>query len=90
MVFQTEKALEDLGDKVDSKDKEKAEELIKELKELLAGSDVDKIKEKSEELSKVAMDLAAKVYQNVQPESDATASESKKEDKVEEASFEEK
>ena len=93
MVFQTEKALEDLGDKVDSKDKEKAEELIKELKELLAGSDIDKIKEKTEELSKVAMDLAAKVYQNVNPEnsnSETTTETSKKDDNVEEAAFEEK
>ncbi len=92
MVFQTEKALEDLGDKVDKKDKEKAEDLVKELKELLEGSDTDKIKEKTEELSKVAMDLAAKVYQNVKPENSDTEEEksSKKEDNVEEASFEEK
>ncbi len=93
MIFQTEKALEDLGDKVDSKDKEKAEELIKELKDLLAGSDTDKIKEKTEELSKVAMDLAAKVYQNVNPENsntDNATETSKKDDNVEEAAFEEK
>ena len=96
MVFQTEKALEDLGDKVEAKDKEKAEELVKELKELLAGSDTDKIKAKTEELSKVAMDLAAKVYQNVNPNNaeatnDDTKNESsKKDDNVEEASFEEK
>jgi len=96
MVFQTEKALEDLGDKVDAKDKEKAEELVKELKELLEGNDTDKIKEKTEELSKVAMDLAAKVYQNVNPENaNADTNEpkentSKKDDDVEEASFEEK
>ena len=92
MVFQTEKALEDLGDKVDSKDKEKAEELVKELKDLLTGNDIDKIKEKTDELSKVAMDLAAKVYQNAQPEhtEEANTNENKKDDNVEEASFEEK
>jgi len=92
MVFQTEKALEDLGDKVEEKDKEKAEELIKELKELLEGNDIDKIKEKTEELSKVAMDLAAKVYQNVNPENanNTESTDNKKEDNVEEASFEEK
>ena len=91
LVFQTEKALEDLGDKVDAKDKEKAEELVKELKTELEGSDIAKIKEKSEELSKVAMDLAAKVYQNVKPENeDKTSNDTKKDDGVEEASFEEK
>ncbi len=92
MIFQTEKALEDLGDKVDAKDKEKAEDLLKELKSELEGSDIDKIKEKTEELSKTAMDLAAKVYQNVNPNNnseDATES-SKKDDNVEEAKFEEK
>jgi len=93
MVFQTEKALEDLGDKVEASDKEKAENLIKELKELLTGNDVDKIKEKTEELSKVAMDLAAKVYQNVNPnnaESTENTTSNKKDDGVEEATFEEK
>ena len=94
MIFQTEKAIEDLGDKVDSKDKEKAEELVKELKDLLTGSEAEKIKEKTEELSKVAMDLAAKVYQNATPEHNNDANEtsetSKKDDNVEEASFEEK
>ncbi len=93
MIFQTEKALEDLGDKVDSKDKEKAEDLVKELKKELEGSDIDKIKEKTEELSKTAMDLAAKVYQSATPNSEATAEEnnkSSKKDDVEEAKFEEK
>lgn len=91
MIFQTEKALEDLGDKVDSSDKEKAEELIKDLKSALEGTDIDKIKEKTEELSKTAMDLAAKVYQNVNPNNgDANETTNSKDDKVEEASFEEK
>ena len=90
MVFQTEKALEDLGDKVEAQDKEKAEALVKELKDLLNGHDTDKIKEKTEELSKVAMDLAAKVYQNVNPNNNETANETSNNDGVEEATFEEK
>ena len=92
MIFQTEKALEDLGDKVDAKDKEKAEDLLKELKSALEGTDIDKIKEKTEELSKTAMDLAAKVYQNVNPNinSEEATESSKKDDNVEEAKFEEK
>ena len=91
MIFQTEKALEDLGDKVDASDKSKAEDLIKELKELLNGNDTDKIKEKTEELSKVAMDLAAKVYQNVNPNNAGNAENAtSNNDGVEEATFEEK
>ena len=92
MVFATEKALEDLGDKVTSEDKEKAEGLIKEVKAALEKDDIEDIKKKTEELSKVAMDLAAKVYQNVNPENsaeEATSNDNKDSD-VEEATFEEK
>ena len=92
MVFATEKALEDLKDKVTSEDKEKAEGLIKEVKAALEKDDIEDIKKKTEELSKVAMDLAAKVYQNVNPENsteEATSNDNKDSD-VEEATFEEK
>ena len=91
MIFQTEKALEDLGDKVDTSDKEKAESALKELKDALNGTDIDDIKNKTDELSKIAMDLAAKVYQNVKPENESEkGQDTKKDDGVEEASFEEK
>ncbi len=91
MIFQTEKALEDLGDKVDASDKEKAESALKELKDALNGTDIDDIKNKTDELSKIAMDLAAKVYQNVKPENESEkGQDTKKDDGVEEASFEEK
>ena len=88
MIFQTEKALEDLGDKVDTSDKEKAESALKELKDALNGTDIDDIKNKTDELSKIAMDLAAKVYQNVKPENESEkGQDTKKDDGVEEASF---
>ncbi len=93
LVFQTEKALKDLGDKVDEKEKEEAEELVKEVREALEKNDIDVIKEKSEELQKKAMALATKVYENVQKEqaeaSDSTT-EDNKEDEVKEAEYEEK
>ena len=50
MIFQTEKAIKDLGDKVDSKDKEEAEDLISDLKKALEGDDIDEIKELKEKL----------------------------------------
>ena len=91
-IFTTEKALSDLGDKVDSKDKEKAEELIADLKKTLEGSDVDEIKKKTEELNKVAMDLAAKVYEQAAKEAQANTSEDNNDDHetVEDATYEEK
>ena len=43
MVFQTEKAIKDLGDKADPKEVEEAEDLIKDLKKALEGGDIDKM-----------------------------------------------
>ena len=95
-VFACEKALNDLGDKVDKKDKEKAENLIEEVKKALEGSDTDEIKKKTEELNKVAMDLAGKVYEQAAKEAGAnSASENNNNsdddhEKVEDATYEEK
>ena len=91
-IFTTEKALSDLGDKVDSKDKENAEELIEEVKKALEGTDTDEIKKKTEELNKVAMDLAGKVYEQAAKEAQANTSEDNNDDHetVEDATYEEK
>ena len=72
-IFATEKAIKDLGDKVDSKDKEKAEKEIEELKETLEGDDVEKIKEAKDKLMESAMALGAKVYEELQKEQAANA-----------------
>lgn len=96
LIFQTEKAITDLGDKVDSKDKEEAEEKMKELKTALEGNDTEDIKKKTDSLNEVAMKLATKVYeqaaqanQNTENAEETTTTEDKK-DNVEEASYEEK
>ncbi len=97
MIFATEKAIKDLGDKVDSKDKEEAEKKIAELKEALEKDDIDDIKKKTESLNEVAMKLASKVYEEAAKENQANAasSDSKEDAKdknadVEEANYEEK
>ena len=79
MVFQTEKSIKDLGDKIDSKEKEEAEGLIKDLKEALEKDDIEDIKTKKEKLSEKAMALATKVYENIQKEQQAPASSSNEE-----------
>lgn len=95
-VFACEKALNDLGDKVDNKDKEKAEELIEEVKKALEGTDTDEIKKKTEELNKVAMDLAGKVYEQAAKEAQANSASDDNNnndddhEKVEDATYEEK
>ena len=98
MIFATEKAIKDLGDKVDEKDKKDAEEKIEELKKAMEANDTDDIKKKTENLNEVAMKLATKVYEEAAKEKQAeTKSEEKEESKdkdskddVEEANYEEK
>ena len=97
MIFQTEKALKDLGDKVDSKDKEEAEDMISDLKKALEGDDIDEIKELKEKLQEKAMALATKVYeeaakanQAAQGSDDSEDETDSKKDNVQEASYEEK
>ena len=94
MIFATEKAIKDLGDKVDSKDKEKAEEQIKELKEVLEKEDVEEINKKKEALMETANALATKVYEEAakqaQTENSESTEETKKDNNVKDAEFEEK
>jgi molecular chaperone DnaK len=81
MIFATEKAIKDLGDKVDSKDKEKAEEQIKDLKEALEKDDIEDIKSKTEKLNESAMALATKVYEEAAKQQQAETAEEEVEDK---------
>ncbi len=95
LIFQTEKAMKDLGDKVEESDKTEAENKIKDLKEALEKNDTEDIKKKTESLQEIAMKLATKVYeqtaQNSQANTETTSDASKdKKDDVEEASYEEK
>ena len=100
MIFATEKAIKDLGDKVDSKDKEKAEEQIKDLKEALEKDDIEDIKSKTEKLNESAMALATKVYEEAakkaqEEQKDEEPKEEKKnkkskDDDVMDADYEEK
>lgn len=95
LIFATEKAIKDLGDKVDSADKEKAEKQVKELKEALEGSDMDLVKTKKDALNETAMSLSAKVYEQAaqanqaNQESTTDAKEDKKDDVID-AEYEEK
>ena len=84
MVFQTEKAIKDLGDKADKKQVEEAKDLIKDLKDALEDGDIDKIKEEKEKLQEKAMALASKVYEEAAKErqsQEETEEKDEKEDK---------
>ncbi len=95
LVFQTEKSIKDLGDKITNEEKEETEKLIKDLKEALEKKDIEDIKTKKDKLQEKAMALATKVYENIQKEQAANqnneaAKEEKKDDGVQDASYEEK
>ena len=78
LVYQSEKSLADLGDKIDAADKGAIEDLIKKVKEALNGTDTDAIKAASEELSKKFYEVSTKVYQQAQgqaPQNDANPAE---------------
>ena len=95
LLFQTRKAIKDLGDKVDSKDKSEAEDLMKDLEKAISDNDIETIKDKKEKLQEKAMALSAKVYEEAAKERQTEEpaeddSSSKKDDgKVKEADIEE-
>ena len=62
MVFQTEKAMGELGDKVDAGEKADVEAKLNALKEALKGTDIEAIKAKQEELQKAFYAISEKVY----------------------------
>ncbi|MBO6176729.1 MAG: molecular chaperone DnaK [Treponema sp.] len=62
LVYQTEKTLKDLGDKVNAEDKAKVEAAANELKEALKGDDIEAIKAKSEALKQASYKIAEELY----------------------------
>ena len=76
LVYQSEKSIAELGDKLDSADKTALEGLINDLKEKLKGEDIEAIKTASEDLSKKFYEVSSKIYQaaqNQNPQGNDTA-----------------
>jgi len=101
VIFMTEKAIKDLGDKVTDSDKEEAEKLIEKTKKALEGDDLEEIKKSKDELLKKANELATKVYEETaknqkadeqanSDEEEETKSSKKKDDDVVDAEYTEK
>ena len=70
LVFQSEKALTDLGDKLSADEKAGVQAEIDKVKEALKGTDTEMIKMATDGLSKKFSDLAGKIYQQQAPQGD--------------------
>jgi molecular chaperone DnaK len=68
MVYQTEKTLKDLGDKLSSEDKDKIQAEIDKVKEALKGTDIQAIKDAKESLTQAFYTISQKMYQQAGPQ----------------------
>lgn len=66
MVYQCEKTLKDLGDKVPADEKAKIEGKLDALRNALKGTDIADIKAKQEDLQKDFYEMSSRVYQQAQ------------------------
>ncbi len=70
MVYQTEKALNDMGDKISESEKAPILAAVEKLKQAQKGSDVGAIKAATEEVQKAFYAVSEKLYQNAAPQGD--------------------
>ncbi len=63
MVYQSEKLLADSGDKLSDDDKSKISSAVEVLKDALKGEDINLIKSRQEELTKIFYEVSEKMYQ---------------------------
>ncbi len=68
LSYTTKKTVDELGDKISAEDRDRIEKVRKEIEELLKGDDTEKLKQKTEELSKVLYEASSKVYQSKEAE----------------------
>jgi len=67
LVYNSEKTLTDLGDKISGEEKAKVEAEIDNTKKALETNDTAKIKEATEKLTKVFYDMSEQLYKNANP-----------------------
>lgn len=88
LVYQTEKNLKELGDKLESESKNKLEAAVGRLREAVKSQHIDEINSASEALNQVWNEVSSKMYQQHASETQSTAQEQPKAENVEEAEFE--
>jgi molecular chaperone DnaK len=75
-IYQTEKSLNEFGDKIDAAEKQKIEEKLADLKKAMEGTDPEAMKKAGEELMQASHKLAEAVYAKGQQSGDAAGGES--------------
>ena len=68
LVYQSEKTLDDMGDKLDASDKQTIEEAIAKVKTALSGTDNEAIKQAVEELEKAFYAVSEKLFSQAGPQ----------------------
>ncbi len=68
MVYQTEKTLSEMGDKIDAADKGEIDQKLSALKTALSGTDTAAIKHATEELTQAFYKVSEKLYQQAAPQ----------------------
>jgi len=71
MVYQSEKTLDEMGDKIDADDKQTIEAAIEKVKTALSGTDTPAIKEAVDELEKAFYAVSEKLYSQAAPQDGA-------------------
>ena len=66
LIYQTEKSLKDIGDKVSPSEKESVNNSIKDLRKAMEGSDIDVLKQKTEALKQASYKISEELYKNAQ------------------------
>ncbi|PLX81000.1 MAG: molecular chaperone DnaK [Desulfuromonas sp.] len=91
LIYSTEKALTDHGEKVDAETKGNIESALEALKKSMEGEDLDEIKQKTEAVAQASHKLAEEMYKEAQQqdESEGEPSAEKPDDDVVDAEFEE-
>ena len=75
LVYNSQKTLDDLGDKISGEEKAKAETEIANVKKALEGSDVEAIKSATEKLTTVFYSISEKLYQQTAAANNAASGE---------------
>ena len=68
VVYQTEKTLGELGDKISAEEKSSIQAAVDKLKEVNKGTDLQAIKDATEEVQKAFYAVSEKLYQNANPQ----------------------